>query len=90
MSRRTRTLLPAKGSLLKAKVVKNAATKIRQCQARQAFYYDRTARDLPELKEGARVRVAPVKKHQEWSKATVVNRKGRQSYEVVTERGQVL
>ena len=90
MNRRTKTLMPTSGSLLRPKVVENAAAKIKMNQDRQAHYYNKGAKDLPMLAEEAVVRVAPSGKHKEWIKAEVFKQTAPRSYEVVTETGQAL
>ena len=64
--------------------------KIKQIQIRRAFYYNQTARDLPEFNEGATVRDDPIKKHKEWMKAKVQKRKTPRSFEVITESGKLM
>ena len=52
MNRRTKTLLPTKGSLLMPSIETGIPTKINQEKQRQAMYYNRSAKDLPVLSEG--------------------------------------
>ena len=56
MSSRTKTLLPTIDNLLKPEVVPNQHQKLMN-KDRQAKYYKRGARDLPELRRGDVVRV---------------------------------
>ena len=54
-------------------------------QQRQAYYYNRSARDLPPLKEGETVRMKPfVLGQKHWKKAVVARRLDHRSYEVDT------
>jgi len=90
MLRRTRTLIPTTQELLRPKMVDGKKTRdgIRQGQKRQAKYYDRKAKDLPELEEGDTVRLKPfVKGEREWRSGTVARRLDERSYEVTTHEG---
>lgn len=63
LSRRTRTLLPIRESLLEPKVT-DATAGLRRNQQRQAKYYNRTAKDMDTLKQGDSVRVVFVNRTQ--------------------------
>ena len=86
MSRRTRTLLPIKKELLKPQVDRMARKRIIQSKARQAWYYDRAARDLDFLRPGDTVRIQPMGYQKEWRSATVQREVSPRSYEVVDEQ----
>ena len=59
-------------------------------QRRQAWYYDRTARDLPALHEGDTMRMKPFRLgDRSWKKAKVVERLDDRSYEVEDPGGTV-
>lgn len=60
MNRRTKTLLPTKASLLKPELQSSSIVKkqFKGVKERQAFYYDKTARDLNPLESGDVVRIA--------------------------------
>lgn len=91
MSRRTKTLLPTTARLLQPQIPDGQHEKILSNQERQAKYYDRRARTLPDLKPGDTVRMyhGPSKtKSQELLKAIVNSKLGSRSYEVVTEDGR--
>lgn len=91
MSRRTKTLLPTTARLLQPQIPDGQHEKILSNQERQAKYYDRRARTLPDLKPGDTVRMyhGPSKtKSQELLKAVVNSKLGSRSYEVVTEDGR--
>ena len=84
LNRRTRTEVPMKTTLLTPEIAEIAlAEKIKKHQKSQA-YYDRTAKDLNELKPGYTVRVKPegLLKGQECKKGTVSQNCGYRSYDV--------
>ena len=57
LNRRKRTLLPMFNRLLKPEMPTGVYKSWKDNQARQAFYYDRTAKDLKTLSDGDVVRV---------------------------------
>ena len=60
MSRRGKTLLPTSGKLLKPTMVKGVKReKIKK--AKQANYYNKTAKDFPRLEKGDTVCIQPLK-----------------------------
>ena len=67
MSRRLRTKLPISSSLLKPKVV-DVYDDLCARQLQQKFYHDRSAKPLPPLKKGDKVRF---KKHNKWDDGIV-------------------
>ena len=84
LNRRTRTEVPMKATLLTPEIAETVlAEKTKKHQKSQA-YYDRTAKDLNELKPGDTVRVKPegLLKGQEWKKGTVSQNCGYRSYDV--------
>ena len=90
MNSRTRTLLPTTGSLLEPRALSSSREreKLKDVQKRQARYYNADARDLPELNEGATVRLKPfVLGQKEWKRGVVVERLDERSYEVETADG---
>lgn len=57
-------------------------------KAKQAKYYNRTAKDLKDLKERTVVRIKPLTNTKKpWQKATVDKKVGETSHEVTTEDG---
>ena len=60
LSRRTKTLLPTTHELLVPQVAQGQLQKIQENKRHQAKYYNRGARDLPELKTGDVVRMDPL------------------------------
>lgn len=91
-SRRTRTLLPTTNSLLKPQVPENIIEKIKQRQAKQAFYFNAGTKELSNLNVGDNVRVKPLhnaKPNTPWVKATVQGKVDIRSYQVRTEDGRV-
>lgn len=89
LSRRTRTLLPTKESLLEPEVTDNKQG-LMNTRQRQEKYYNRTARDLDCLKEGDSVRVQPFEPCRTWKTAKVLRTVSPRSYEVELETGGVL
>ena len=72
MSRRTRTLLPARQTLLKPQLAESVQEERNKIKRKQAFYYNRNAKDLPPLERGDIVRLKPLSNAKEpWKKATV-------------------
>ena len=91
MSRRTKTLLPTTANLLGPRVIKDQHHKLQLNKVRQAKYYNKGARDLPELKEGdvVRMNLTPDSfKQEDLLKAKVKAQVGVRSYEVQTESGR--
>ena len=88
-SRRTRTLLPTKAALLTPAVARNVEDEIRQRRQTAKFWYDRTAKSLPELQIGQGVRMQPVEHSGQWKQATIVKKVGERSYLAQTEEGNV-
>lgn len=89
LSRRTRTLFPTKESLLEPKVTNNIQGLVNNKQ-RQEKYYNRTAKDLDQLREGDSVRVQPFEPCKIWKAAKVLRTVSPRSYEVELEAGGVL
>jgi len=91
MSRRTRTLLPARETLLKPKLAESVQEERNKIKMKQAFYYNRNAKDLLPLAKGDTVRLQPLKNRKEpWKKATVQEEVNVRSYNVLTEDGSIL
>ena len=85
LGRRTKTILPTARSLLESRssVTKQETDQLKMIQRQQARYYDRSARDLPTLREGDTVRMKPFRLgDKSWKKAKVVERLDDSSYEV--------
>ena len=60
MSRRTKTLLPTSGKLLKPKVVDGVKGENEKIKAKQAHYYNKAAKNLPYVSKGDTVRIQPL------------------------------
>lgn len=91
-SRRTRTLLPMTTTLLKPAVPTDTLEKETRCKAKQALYFNVSAKELTELNTGDAVRVKPLhtsKRNTTWLRAQVQGKVDIQSYQVRTEDGQV-
>ena len=86
MSRRTRTMLPTHKRLLVPQLVSpdKVVKTLKARQDKTTAYYNQTARDLPPLEPGDRVRIRPGRENQ-WRKAEILPR----SYVVQDERGRV-
>ena len=91
MSRRTRTLLPARETLHKPHLDESVQEERNKIKRKQAFYYNRNAKDLPPLERGDTVRLKPLKNAKEqWKKATVQEEVNVRYYSVLTEDGSIL
>lgn len=88
MSRRTRTLLPVTDELLQPKVVEGVPEDIKTRKQKAKHYYDKTAKDLPELDIGETVRIQPDQPKQPWRKVKCLQKVGPRSYLVEAENGQ--
>ncbi|KAG1933981.1 retrotransposable element [Pimephales promelas] len=90
MSRRTKTLLPTHDGLLQPGVV-NTEHAVKANQRKQAFYYNRGAKDLRPLRQGEHVRVQlDAKNRSDWTPATVLRVANNRSYTVKMENGTVM
>ena len=91
MNRRTRTLLPARETRLKPKLAESVQEERNKIKMKQAFYYNRNAKNLLPLEKGDTVRLQPLKNRKEpWKKATVQEEVNVRSYNVLTEDGSIL
>ncbi|KAL9976620.1 hypothetical protein ACROYT_G013942 [Oculina patagonica] len=81
----------ARKKLLKPKLAEVVEEEKAKIKAKQAFYYDRNARDLPPLRKGDTLRVKPIKNSKEpWLKATIQDQVNLRSYKVLTDDGSTL
>ncbi|XP_028416747.1 uncharacterized protein K02A2.6-like [Dendronephthya gigantea] len=90
LNRRTRTLLPTTSKLLQPKVMcqEKEFRDIKKRQEQQIKYYNRNAKDLPELSHGDVVRMKPFRMgKKKWDKAVVTARLDERSYTVKTPEG---
>lgn len=90
LGRRTKTQLPTTAALLKPCQLDTAKVKLqtKHAQARQAYYYNRGAKDLNPLEEGDTVRMRPFSLNKKtWEKAVVTRRLDERSYDVETDTG---
>ena len=87
MSRRTRTLLPTTTALLKPKIIEGVSDKIVQKRQTAKLYYDRNAKQLPDLVIGQKIRMAPLPNSQnkKWSAGTCLQKLSPRSYVVEVE-----
>ncbi len=92
LCRRTRTLIPTVKNLLKPTIPKGVDRKLLEQKSKQAHYYNKGTKELPELKEGDLVRIKPLKlaeKRKPWLQAKVEGKVDVRSYQVRTEDGRV-
>ena len=90
MNRRTKTLLPTAGSLLRPDVVSQEKTKseLKRRQEQQGKHYNKTAKDLAPLHEGDVVRMKPFRAGERvWRKAIVTDKLDDRSYNIEAEDG---
>ena len=87
--RRTKTLVPTSSRLLVPESVHGVPHKLRERKAKQAYYYDRTAKELDRLKPGDLVRVKLRPDSREWTKAAIDKEVDIRSYQVRTEDGRI-
>lgn len=89
MSRRLRSILPTTSQQLRPQVACQSTVYARRklCQQRQKQYYDRTARPLSTLRDGATVHFQQSDGH--WKPATVIqSADAERSYHIRTPEGQ--
>ena len=87
MSRHLRSSLPMTAEMLKPQVSTGAKAALEHRQARQKFYYDKTAKSLPELKSND-VRYP---RNKSWEPAVVIGRHtSPRSYDIRTAQGTQL
>ena len=91
-SRRTRTLLPTAPALLTPKVPSTPSSDLAASKAKQASYYDASAKDLPALSVGDSVFVQPVPHDSSapWKRAKIVTYLPHRSYVVEMRSGNRL
>ena len=92
LGRQTETIIPTAQSLLKSRstVLQQETDMLKKMQHRQAEYYNRSAKDLPNLHQGDTVRMKPFKLGvKSWKKAKVLGRLDERSYGVEDSDGTV-
>ena len=77
-SRKYSALLPTRARLLK----EGERERLLELQSKQKEYYDRTAKDLPEIHAGTEVYVQLNPESQDWSKATVLSSDNNRHYKI--------
>ena len=85
--RRTRTKLPIAKRLLKPETCTRVVEKLLEKKARQAFYYDRGAKELKPLERGQVARIHSPG-YRKWKKAVVDDQTDVRSYAIRTEDGR--
>uniref|UniRef100_A0AAQ4NZT5 Gypsy retrotransposon integrase-like protein 1 n=1 Tax=Gasterosteus aculeatus aculeatus TaxID=481459 RepID=A0AAQ4NZT5_GASAC len=89
LSRRTKTLLPTKATLLRPEVIQ-VSQKLKNRQQCQSTYYNRSARDLDTLATGDCVRIQPLPPNAVWRLGRVLKPVDWRSYEVQLQSGSVI
>ena len=89
MGRRTRTRLPSNNKLLDTPLSTAASAALNVAKERQAFYYNRNARDRSTLPVGQTVRVKYKIQEPEWRKAEVAEVLPHRSYNVRFDDGTI-
>ena len=83
LSRRTKKNIPTSSNLLKPNVAEGTLEKDKLRKLKQKFYYERSAKHLPDLQNDDVVWIQPFQlKEKTWSKAKVVKPLGKRSYAV--------
>lgn len=87
MARRLKTPLPVADRLLEPCVVTGVSEKLRAKHQKAKFWYDKSARDLPDLNIGQPVRMQPLPGDRtgRWRKGVCLQQVGPQSYLVDVE-----
>ena len=82
--RRTKTLLPTAGTLLQPNIMEGTEDKLKERKTKQALFYNKGKKELPELQPGDTVRMKPLPSDKEklWRKGSVVKQVAPRSYEV--------
>ena len=85
MSRPTRTLLPTTKDFLAPKLTKDAVIQIKQNKEKQKIYYNRNAKNLPDIQSNTNVRFLKDKK---WEQGILLNKTEHpRSYLIDTPNG---
>lgn len=85
---RTKTLVPTSSRLLVPGSIHGVPHKLKERKAKQAYYYDRGAKELNRLKPGDVVCVKLRPNSKEWTRAAVDKEVDFRSYQVRTEDGR--
>ena len=88
-NRRTRTKLPTSKNLLKP-AIPEVSERLKKRKDLQKQYYNKSTKDLCELKPGQIVRIKPFGNQKIWKKAKVDQKIGIRSYQVITQEGTIL
>ncbi|KAK7933832.1 hypothetical protein WMY93_004728 [Mugilogobius chulae] len=82
MARRLKTSLPVSDTLLQPCVVNDVAEKIKARHQRAKLWYDRSAKDLPELRVGQSIRMQPLPGDRtgKWRRGLCLQQVGPRSY----------
>ena len=82
-------MVPTSSRLLVPEAVHGVPHKLKERKAKQAYYYDRVAKELDRLKPGDVVRVKLRPDSKEWTKAAIDKEVDTRSYQVRTEDGRI-
>lgn len=82
--RRTKTLLLTAGTLSQPKIMEGTEDKLKERKTKQALFYNKETKELPEPQPGDTVRMKPLPSDKEklWRKGSVVKKVAPRSYEV--------
>jgi ribosomal protein L21E len=86
-NRKLRSCLPCAPTLLAPKIPRNIEQHLKSRQMNQKQYYDKSAKNLPELEVGEKVKV---RINNEWHNGTVHGTAGPRSYLIKMRSGRVL
>ena len=79
-----KTLLATAGTLLQPKILEGTEDKLKERKMKQALFYNKGTKELPELQSGDTVRMKPLPSDKEklWRRGSVVKQVEPRSYEV--------
>ena len=83
--RRTNTLLPTAETLLQPEITEGTKGKLKERKTKQALFYNKGTKELPELRPGDKVRMKPLPKGNDeklWRKGSDVKQVAPRCYEV--------
>ena len=88
--RRMQTNIPIANELLQPQLVMDVRERKKQKQEKQALYFNRHTRVLPDLQVGDHVRLQPSRHRDKWDEAEVKEKVGIRSYRIITDSGREL
>ena len=85
MSRRTKSTLPVRTSLVEPKVVTGVKEQIKHKRREAKYYFDRRAKELPDLKIGEPVLIQTTDQRKTWEKGMCVKKLPNRSHVVESQ-----